>query len=59
MWRIKQKVKCGGQDYEIVEISKTPYLKFDDGSLHYVMSLELCNGDWRDWLIVNDAQLDR
>ena len=57
-FKIGLKVKCGGIDYVIVSISKIPYCIFDDRSKHYVMTLKKCDGDWRDVLFVNDAQID-
>ena len=58
MYQLGQIVKCGGIYYEIIGISQEPYCKFDNGSLHYVMTLRRCNGEFDDVLFVNDAQLD-
>lgn len=58
MYAIGQKVKCGGISYEIIDISPEPYLRFDDGTMHYVMSLRRCGGKFDDVLIINDAQLE-
>lgn len=58
MFKVGEKVKCGGVDYEIISISKTPYCVFDDGSKHFVIDLKKCNGNWNDVLFVNEAQID-
>ena len=58
MYQLGQIVKCGGISYKIIAISSEPYLKFDDGSMHYVMSLKRCDGEFDDVLFINDVQLD-
>ena len=54
MFEIGQKVYFGGEEYQIIEISKDPYIKFDDGSRHYVLTIINNNGDF---VYVNDAQI--
>ena len=54
MFEIWQKVYFGGEEYQIIEISKDPYIKFNDGSKHYVLTIVNDNGDF---VYVNDAQI--
>lgn len=58
MYQLGQIVKFGGISYEIINISPEPWIKFDDGSIHYAMSLKRCGGESDDVLFINDAQLD-
>jgi len=51
-------VRCGGELYKVILCSPEPYLVFDDGSKHYVMSIEPIDGDPDDWIAVNDAQVE-
>jgi hypothetical protein len=54
-----QIVKTVGSDdlWEVIFASDMPYLKLDDGSYHYVISLRRVD-DWQDTLIVNDTQIE-
>jgi hypothetical protein len=54
-----QIVKTVGSDdlWEVIFASDMPYLKLDDGSYHYVISLRRVD-DWQDTLIVNDIQIE-
>lgn len=55
MFEIGQKIIIGqGYKGEICAISKYPYVEFDDGSKHYVMTVILESGDF---IYVNDAQI--
>ena len=55
-FEIGQKVYLGGgYRGEIYAISKYPYIEFDDGSKHYVMTVILDSGDF---ISVNDAQIE-
>ena len=51
-------VRCGDGLYEVVECSNKPYLIFDDGSLHYGMTIQRIGGNPDDWLAVDDAQVE-
>ena len=47
-----------GEDlWEVIGASDMPYLKLDDGSYHYVITLRRVD-DWRDIVIVNDTQIE-
>ena len=54
-----QIVKTVGSDdlWEVISASDMPYLKLDDGSYHYVITLRRVD-DWQDMLIVNDTQIE-
>jgi len=47
----------GESRYLVTECSPQPYIKFDDGSLHYGMTIVELGGDLE--LYVNDAQIKR
>ena len=44
--------------YEVVDISSEPWIEFEDGSMHYGMTIKPCDGSIRDAIILNDAQID-
>lgn len=56
-FKIGDIVKCGSNQYFIIDISDAPYIIFDDGSAHYVLTLRLIGGDWQDLVCVNEAQI--
>jgi len=58
-FKVGEHVIFGGEEYQIIDMSNTPYLKFDNGTMHYVMSIAKVNGTVDDWVIVNDAQVDK
>ena len=57
-YKIDDVVKLGGTDYEIWDISSEPYVQFDDGSLHYALTVHLVGGSCFDLMFINDAQID-
>lgn len=46
------------KEYEVVDISSEPWIEFDDGSMHYGMTIKPCDGLLRDAIFLNDAQID-
>ena len=51
-------VKCGNELYKVVTCSPDPYIAFDDGTKHYVMTIEPIDGNSNDYMLVNDAQVE-
>ena len=54
MIRVGETVKCGDSEYVVTGISNEPYIKFDDGSKHYVLTIHNEKTD----LCVSDAQIE-
>ena len=46
------------KEYEVVDISSEPWIEFDDGSMHYGMTIKPCDGSLKDAIFLNDAQID-